>query len=292
MRKILQTLSILFLIFYFFPRSVFASNVVINEVFPNPSGSSSEDSEFIELFNNGSDSVSITNWKISDTTGSTNTYTIPENSLSAGAYISFNKQTTGISLNNTGDGVELKDDSGQTIDSMSFDSTTQDKSWSRIPNGTGSFVNNTDSTEGATNSAPPPTATPVPTNAPTPTKTPTPTPAPSATPTKVPTSAPTPTKTPALGNKTLSNDPNSERGPTPTDDPNSSLKLGSDAGNNIFKQGTPTKAVKTEVLGISTSVQPVIFIVLGLIFLAVCGILAYFQFGDKIVSFLRQKIGK
>jgi len=189
----------------FFPDQVRAQ-VVINEVLPNPSGSTSEPNEFIELFNSGSEPVVITGWKISDTQGSVKTYIFPTATLDPGIYVNFRRSVTGIALNNDGDGVELRDPDGNLKDSMSFDQTIEDRSWSRIPNGSGGFVNNTDPTELSINTSPPtpdptptptpsPTPSPTPTNTPTATKTPSPSPTKTSTPTPAKTSVPTPTKT-------------------------------------------------------------------------------------------------
>ncbi len=192
--------GILFIILFFglLPRQV-SAQVVINEVFPNPSGSSSEPDEFIELFNPGTEPVVITGWQISDIQGTVKTYSIPENILGTGTYISFRRSATGIALNNTGDGVELRDTGGILKDSTSFGDIKEDRSFSRIPNGVGNFVADTDVTELMANISPP---TPEPTLV---TQTPTPTPTPiqtpilimsSPSPTKIPTPTPIPTKTP------------------------------------------------------------------------------------------------
>ncbi|KKR64661.1 MAG: Cell surface glycoprotein 1 [Candidatus Woesebacteria bacterium GW2011_GWA1_40_43] len=155
--------GILFIILFFglLPRRV-SAQVVINEVFPNPSGSSSEPDEFIELFNLGTEPVVITGWQISDTQGTVKTYSIKE-----------------------------------------------DRSFSRIPNGVGNFVADTDVTELSANISPPtPEPTPVP-QTPTPTPTPTQTPilimssqSSAKTPTPVPTKTPSPVpvKTPLRTN--------------------------------------------------------------------------------------------
>ncbi len=182
-------------------RVVFAQ-VVINEVFANTSGPSSEPDEFIELFNTGSESATITGWKLSDTKGSTKTYILPESSLEAGAYANFRRSVTDIILNNDGDGVELKDSDDKLVDSINYDEAIEGKSWSRIPNGSGSFVNNTEISELASNIVPP---TPVPTPTPSPTRTPTNTPlsTPTRTPTSIPAAAPTRTPTPTSGKTTL-----------------------------------------------------------------------------------------
>jgi hypothetical protein len=198
--KVILSSTIVGFIGLLLPSKVFAQ-VVINEVFPNPSGSVSEPNEFIELFNSGTNSVNITGWQISDTQGSTKIYTLPEATLDAGVYVSFRRSVSGIALNNDGDGVELRDLGGNLVDTMSFTQTLTDKSWSRIPNGTGNFVNNTDPSELLTNITPPtslptqiPTATP--TSTPNKTSTPTPTITATSSPTKVPT--PSSTKIPNL----------------------------------------------------------------------------------------------
>ncbi len=176
--------------------SLAVAQVVINEVFANPSGSVSEPNEFIELYNSGTDSATITGWQISDTHGSTKTYIFPEATLGSGNYINFRRSVTGITLNNDGDGVELKDKDNNLIDSMGFEETIEDRSWSRIPNGFGSFINGAEVTEFAANIAPPPTFSPTPTPTSTPTQTPTTTP--TSTPVKTSSPNPTPTKTPTL----------------------------------------------------------------------------------------------
>lgn len=186
--KKLVIISLAFL--FIFTEKAHAANldIVINEVSPNPEGPSTEDSEFIELFNKGTETISITGWKLADTQGSTRVYIIPDNSIEPGKYKSFSKGTTEISLNNDSDGVTLRDTTDQQIDSMFFSSSIDGKSWSRSPNGTGTFVNETTPTENSINSTPP---TPIPTNTPTPGPTSTPTNTPTLTPTKTPTPAPT-----------------------------------------------------------------------------------------------------
>ena len=195
---------------------VFAQ-VVINEVYPNPPGSS-ESGEFIELYNRGSDAIGITGWMISDTAGSIKTYMIPPNILAAGSYISFPRSITSIILNNDGDGVVLKDTAASIIDSMSFGNSTEGYSWSRVPDGLGSFVSYTLPTEASPNPTPSPSPSPKPT--PTPSPEPTIQPTSSPTPTKSPSPSPSPTKTP-------SPKPSPTKSPPPSTQPSGSV-LGSE----------------------------------------------------------------
>lgn len=238
----LKLFFVIFLFLFFFFPGVCNAQVIINEVFPDPSGETSEPGEFIELFNTGTEPVIITNWVIKDTSGSIKTYTIIDTTLNPGAYISYERSTTSIALNNTGDGVELKDSEGNLKDTMAFPQTSEDKSWSRIPNGIGDFVNNATPTKNAENISPPtPTVTPTPTATATATATSTSTPGPTTTPTY--TSQPTPTKT-ATPKPSLTSKPTASSTPLKTGDSNETNE--SDAG--------------TEVLGanISSSLPPTV----------------------------------
>lgn len=128
-----------------FPRNI-SAQVVINEVFPDPI-ETGELNEFIELFNVGSSPMDLTGWKVSDTKGATKTYMIPSGIIDPSGYVSLRRSVTGITLNNDGDGVVLKNASDTVIDFVSFNSVTEGLSLSRIPNGTGDFVLDTETSE-------------------------------------------------------------------------------------------------------------------------------------------------
>ena len=265
------------LLLFLFPNKVFAADVVINEIFANPEGSS-EENEFIELYNNTEGNIDLSNWKVSDKVKS---YTISGVTISKKSFVSFNlnKTPSNLQLNNSDEEVTLKNASDEIADSLSYETTIEGKTWSRVPDGTGSFENNTDPTEGAPNSAPPPTPTPTPTDSPTPTKTPT------------PTKAPTPSPSPSTSLKTSTPTQGSSKYSGET--ANSDLMLAQDANNSdIFKKESPTPSEKpkTEVLGVQTSNTAIIFIALGLIFITACGIIAYFQFGDKLFVWKRRNL--
>ena len=168
--------------FLAFPKAVNAQ-IVINEVFSNPSGSSSEPTEFVELYNTLDQDFDLTGFKLADLVKE---FTL-EATISAHSFLSFTRQDTKIALNNSSETISLLDPGGQVIDSFSYDSTVEDKSFSRIPDGTGGFISDTEVTEGQANQAPP---TPTPTEEPTPTSTPTSSPTSTQTPTSTPTSTP------------------------------------------------------------------------------------------------------
>jgi hypothetical protein len=106
------------------------SDIVINEILYQKENENSP--EFIELFNNSENNFDLSNWTISD--AADNSATLPEGtSLEAGSYVvltdrqSFaNSLSNGIflsgfpSLNDSGDGIILKNESGVTIDSLFY----------------------------------------------------------------------------------------------------------------------------------------------------------------------------
>ena len=144
---------------------VLASDVVINEIYANPPGST-EETEFVELYNRGDNPVDLSGYKIADLVKE---YTISEATISGHGFLSFRKELTGIQLNNGGDTVYFKDTADAEIDTHEYFSTEEEKSISRIPDGHGEFVGGTEVTEAAANQAPPsPEPSPSPSPSPSP----------------------------------------------------------------------------------------------------------------------------
>lgn len=150
-RKLFANLTLLIFLFCLSVSSVFAADVVINEAFANPEN---EDNEFIELYNTSDSEIDLSSWKITDKVKS---YPITDQKIAGKGFLVLKKSTTTLQLNNTDEEIKLKNSSDQDIDTFSYSDTISNKSWSRVPDGTGSFVNNTNVTEGTANSAPPPT---------------------------------------------------------------------------------------------------------------------------------------
>ena len=146
------------------------AQIVINEVFPNPSGESGEPTEFIELYNLSDEAVEITGYRLKEA----KEYIISEASVPPHGFVSFDRATTSLALNNSGDTIALIDTEGREVDVFVFDKTTEDYSWSRYPDGIGEFYLVSTVTPNEVNTPPP-----------------TPSPTPSLTPTVVPTSKPT-----------------------------------------------------------------------------------------------------
>jgi len=178
MRQILLVVIVLTL---FFP-SVFPANalVVINEFCPNC------DPEWVELYNDSEISIDLSGWEIQDgNTKSTDDLTISGEIPPQGMAVYEHPKGW---LNDSSDTVNLYDntDSTSPIDSYSYTSTEADKTYSRIPDGSGDFIL-TNPTKGGFNQ-------PIITTEPTATISPTPT----SSPTQVITTSPTQTVTSSL----------------------------------------------------------------------------------------------
>lgn len=271
-RLLLILFSVSFALFIF-PVKAFA-DLAINEISPSE--------EWVELINNGSSEISLEGCILSmGNTGQEVTFSSSDIVAASSYKVAEKGVTIGWDnnwLNNSGDSVSLN---CLGNDAVTYGSEVDPKTYGRNPNGNGSFVVLESSTKGSVNSGPVPTPSPEPTNAPTttnaPTPTKTPTPTKSPTPTSIKTPTPTKKTTPTPTKKLSEKEANSE-----------DLFIAGDTTITLDKSPTPTP--KGEVLGSQTSKQPLIYVALGLIFLFVCGILAYFQFGDKILVWKKKNL--
>lgn len=199
-------------VFLYFSHLVSADTngqLVINEIFPNPI-TSNEPDEWIELYNSGDEQVDLSEYKIDDIEGGSSPFQL-SGIIEGKSWILLPKSVTGITLNNTNDDVRLISNSGEIIDSVSYDTTQEGKSYARIPDGNGAFEWVDHPTPNATNSVDVPT--PSPSNEPSPTPTVSPTQEPTPTPTVEPTPTSQPTPTPTME---PTNTPTPEPTATPT----------------------------------------------------------------------------
>ncbi|MEK6856878.1 MAG: lamin tail domain-containing protein, partial [Nanoarchaeota archaeon] len=110
--------------------------------------------EYVELYNNGTNSVNLTNWKISDNNeedsleGNSNEVIIPGNGFAIivdsdsrvysnfdtgnATWIYVDDSAIGSGLSNSGETLTLKDESNNSIDSVTYPSTTDGKSYNLI----------------------------------------------------------------------------------------------------------------------------------------------------------------
>jgi len=129
---------------HFLKKNTRAGPIVINEFLADPNydwdGSGAldyGDDEWIELYNKGDASVDISGWQLDDVSaGGTSPYSIPGGtSIGPGEVMVFYGSQTGVGLNNAGDWVNLLDDQSGIVDFFQFDSTADDISIARIPDG-------------------------------------------------------------------------------------------------------------------------------------------------------------
>jgi hypothetical protein len=271
------TLMVL-MIYGFFTVGSVRAEIRINEVFPNPEGSPEVD-EFIEIYNTTDEVLDLSGWTLMDTVGSPKVYTFPQIVLEGKKIFVFRHDITKIVLNNTSDGVVLKNASGDVIDEMTFDQSEEGISVGRYPDGTGEFFSMLP-TEGSNNIQPPtptPTNTPVPTNTPTPTKTSTPTK------TLTPTRTLTPTKN--ISPTNVLSVSKSEKNDSAEIDEHEEAEAenegaSSESAEFTYQKGSSQSDKKSssklpEVLGVQDSKGELAIIVGGSLLLGACGILVY-----------------
>ena len=109
------------------------SQVVINELYPNPSGSDTSD-EFVELLNTGDSPVNLSGWKVVDAAGSVHTL---GGSLAPQEFLVVRRERSGLALNNSGgETVTLFNGSGAVLGVVTYEGVVQeDRSYSRSSEG-------------------------------------------------------------------------------------------------------------------------------------------------------------
>lgn len=273
---------ILFLfLFFIFPNKAFA-NLYINEF-----SSGTSDGDWVEIYNSDSNSLSLSDYIIRDSTSSNKIVLTGE--IIGYGFAVFNWSNK---LNNDGDTIRLLLKSDESsVDQViygkdgSIVAPKDTQTVGRIPDGSPSLLNLSISSKGSSNNS----ASSVPIDTPTPTITPTPIRTP--TPTKIPTSKPIPT---------------SKLTPTPTKIPTAvarteispsrhialideNVEVSTTSPTSILgastQSATPTSAKEKEkdikILGDTSSKIPIIFAIAG-IFLGACAILAFFIYKKKL----------
>ncbi len=151
----IKLLILAFLFLFFGAGSIFANSVVLNEFMPHPSPGS----DWIEIYNPTTNTIDLTSWILVDSTSTMKTLS---GNITANGFATFDVTNR---LNNSGDSIYLKDDSGTTIDNYSYSSDPGvNKSIGRSPDG-GSWTMLASSSKGSSNGGPleTPTSTPTPT---------------------------------------------------------------------------------------------------------------------------------
>lgn len=200
--RVISVVTSILLLSFLIVQSVSANSVVLNEFMPHPSLGS----DWVEIYNPGSDNIDLSNWLLVDSTSTMKTLS---GNITANGFVTFDVTKR---LNNSGDSIYLKDPYGNTIDNYSYNSDPGiNKSFGKSPDG-GTWTILTSSSKGTSNGEqliPTPSPTPTPSPAPTPTPTPTPKPTGKLSPTATPIPTHTPIPTP-----TISSSANPSEGPS------------------------------------------------------------------------------
>lgn len=141
------------------------SDIAINEFMPDPVGADMApklDGEWVELYNKGNWSIDVNGWHLYD---SVNTNDLPISGANVGGgstvvpakgYLVVYRDGDGnFALHNADpDQVRLFDGPILTsvlIDSVSYTGSTEDKTWARVPDGTGVWLSDQTKTKGESN---------------------------------------------------------------------------------------------------------------------------------------------
>lgn len=138
--------------------TVTPSSVVLNELMPNPSTGDSDpmpDGEWVEIYNPTDSDVDLSGWYLYDeanhglpiVAGNTEDGVTV---ISSKGFLVIYRNGYNFSMNNDTDTVKLYDgqiSTGTQIDNYHYVGTSVDKTWARIPDGTGSWLGGRDATK-------------------------------------------------------------------------------------------------------------------------------------------------
>ncbi len=143
-----------------------ANDVVINEFMATntngPKDEKGSTSDWIELHNKSNAQIDLSGYFLSDNATNLKKWEVPAGvKINANGYLIFwadEDQKQGpthmsFKLSSSGETISLADKNGALIDSHTYTSSNPDKSFARIPNGTGNFVETANYTFNAINNA-------------------------------------------------------------------------------------------------------------------------------------------
>jgi competence protein ComEC len=148
-RLVLILIALLFLAIYWVPASA-ANEILINEVELNPPGTDGG-AEKVELYNPSSSTIDVSGWTISSTAGATATVVINEGTtIPPRGYVIVGRNSQQW-LDNGGEVVELRNNSGVLTDSVGpfSDEDNGDATWQRSPDGEDDLVFSSNTLGGA-----------------------------------------------------------------------------------------------------------------------------------------------
>ena len=96
----------------------YPEGIVFSRILPSPEGLDAEN-EWIEIYNTNDFEIDLSEWQIRDSAGRISAYTLNTKIKELSPLI-LPRPETGITLNNSGDGLELINPNGETVDFMEF----------------------------------------------------------------------------------------------------------------------------------------------------------------------------
>jgi len=129
------------------------NQILINEVELNPAGTDTG-TEKVELYNPSNTGIDISGWTISSTAGRTATVVIYEGTtIPPKGYLIVGRDSQQQWLDNTGEGIDLRNDLGILIDSVGpfSDQDNDESTWQRSPDGQDNWAFSTSNTLGSAN---------------------------------------------------------------------------------------------------------------------------------------------
>ena len=99
---------------------IIPEGVIINELLPSSKGPDAEN-EYIEIFNQNNFPIDVSGWSLQDTEGKTSVFLFPEKTIIKGqGFLVFFRPQTKITLNNSGDGLRLKNPNNEIADEVFY----------------------------------------------------------------------------------------------------------------------------------------------------------------------------
>jgi hypothetical protein len=136
------------------------ADVLINEMLANPATDwngngevGGMDDEFIELYNSGNESQDVSGYVLKDTVfrSTPGEYTLANGTvIGPGEFMVIFVSKSGVFQGNDGDAIKLYNPSGNLVDEKEYNTTTEDVSFVRIPDG-GEWGNSTAPSPGKPN---------------------------------------------------------------------------------------------------------------------------------------------
>lgn len=108
----------------------YSEAVALSELLPDPEGSDATD-EWVELVNTG-EIINLYGWKLTD--GSSD-YEFPDTTLNPGQYLQLSVVVSGVSLNNSGETIQLLNPDGAVVSEVTYSDADSGVSYAQV-NGT------------------------------------------------------------------------------------------------------------------------------------------------------------